>query len=382
MYDVLTSGYDDNKTPIGQIATIKVIGVGSSGNNVVKRMKQDGICCASEFIAANTDKQDLLLSNADVCVLLGERLTRGFGANANPEIGRAACEESKELVREVIDGSDLLFITCGMGGGTGTGAAPVIAEIAKEMGILTVAVVTRPFQFEGPKRMANAQQGIMELKKHVDTLVVIPNEKLLHNIKKGTKMVEAFAIADEALRQGIQGITDLIRKPGIINLDFADIKTVMQGQGLAHMGIGRGYGETKTIDAIRLAVKSPLLETTIEGATGVILNFCGNVDDIIMDEISDAANLVREVVDPSANIIFGTSIDDSLQDEMVITVIASGFKAKPSDEPFATEVPKVTAVPEAPAVVEKPQQEIAASSIPVTRAVPVFAEKLRNMRKS
>ncbi len=339
MYDVLTSGYDDNKTPIGQIATIKVIGVGSSGNNVVKRMKQDGICCASEFIAANTDKQDLLLSNADVCVLLGERLTRGFGANANPEIGRAACEESKELVREVIDGSDLLFITCGMGGGTGTGAAPVIAEIAKEMGILTVAVVTRPFQFEGPKRMANAQQGIMELKKHVDTLVVISNEKFLHNIQRGTRFTDSFIIADNALRQGIQGIADLICKPGIINLDFADLKTMIQGQGLAHMGIGRGCGETKTIDAIRQAVKSPLLEASIEGATSIILNFCGNVDDIIMDEICDAANLIREVVDPSAYIIFGASVDNSLKDDVIVTVFASGFKAEPSKQPCATEIP-------------------------------------------
>ncbi len=382
MYD-FDQSYDDNKTQTERIAKIKVIGVGGGGNNAVKRMKLAGVETA-EFIAANTDKQDLILSNADQCIQLGEKLTRGLGAGANPEIGKAACEESRDLVAKVIEGVDLLFITCGMGGGTGTGASPVIAQIAREMGILTVAVVTRPFAFEGPRRMANAQKGILELSKYVDTLVVIPNEKLLQNVPKGTKLIEAFTIADNALRQGIQGISDLIAKPGVINLDFADIKTIMQGQGLAHMGIGRGQGETKTLDAIRQAVKSPLLETTIEGATGIILNFCGNVDDVVLDEISEAASLIREVVDPSANIIFGTSVDDSLHDEIIITVIASGFKPKPSDEGYTAPQPQAAA--SAPAPVEEkpapaPQEEIETPNVTVDRSVPPFVERLRNMRK-
>ncbi len=385
MYD-FDQNYDYNKPiPSSNDAVIKVIGVGGGGNNAVKRMKLAGVETA-EFIAANTDKQDLILSGADQCIQLGEKLTRGLGAGANPEIGKAACEESRDLVAKVIEGVDLLFITCGMGGGTGTGAAPVIAQIAKEMGILTVAVVTRPFAFEGPRRMANAQKGIMELSKYVDTLVVIPNQKLLQNVPKGTKLVEAFTIADNALRQGIQGISDLIAKPGTINLDFADIKTIMQGQGLAHMGIGRGQGETKTLDAIRQAVKSPLLETTIEGATGIIMNFCGNVDDVVLDEISEAADLIREVVDPSANIIFGTSVDDSLHDEIIITVIASGFKQKPGDEGYVEVQTKQSVAPVATAPQEEapapaPQAEIENPNVTVERNVPPFVERLRNMRK-
>lgn len=307
-----------------QVANIKVMGCGGGGNNAVKRMKLAGVKSA-EFIAVNTDKQDLILSNADKLVQIGEKLTKGLGAGANPEIGKKAAEESKDLIAEIIKGTDLLFITAGMGGGTGTGAAPVIAKIAKDMGILTVAVVTRPFSFEGLKRAKNAQDGIMELKKCVDTLVVIPNEKLLQVVPKGARMIDAFKVADDTLRQGIQGISDLIVNPGLINLDFADIQTIMKDQGMAHMGIGRGKGEQRTLEAVRQAVASPLLETTIEGATGIILNITGNVEELQLDEVYEAASLVKEVVDPSANIIFGTSSDDSLHDEVIITVIASGF---------------------------------------------------------
>ena len=317
MYDT------DDFVPV-QVATIKVIGVGGGGNNAVKRMKLAGVKSA-EFIAVNTDKQDLALSNADKHIQIGEKLTRGLGAGANPEIGKRSAEETKDLIAEVIKGTDLLFITAGMGGGTGTGAAPVIAKIAKDMGILTVAVVTRPFSFEGLKRAKNAQLGIMELKKCVDTLVVIPNEKLMQVVPKGAKIIDAFKVADDTLRQGIQGISDLIVNPGLINLDFADISTIMKDQGMAHMGVGRGKGEKRTLEAVKQAVSSPLLETTIEGATGIILNITGNIAELQLDEVYEAAALVQEVVHPSAEIIFGTSTDDSLHDEVVITVIASGF---------------------------------------------------------
>ncbi len=315
--------YEDYYMSI-QAATIKVIGVGGGGNNAVKRMKLAGVKTA-EFIAVNTDKQDLALSNADKHIQIGEKLTRGLGAGANPEIGKRSAEETKELIAEVIKGTDLLFITAGMGGGTGTGAAPVIAKIAKDMGILTVAVVTRPFSFEGLKRAKNAQLGIMELKKCVDTLVVIPNEKLMQVVPKGAKIIDAFKVADDTLRQGIQGIADLIVNPGLINLDFADISTIMKDAGMAHMGVGRGKGEKRTLEAVKQAVSSPLLETTIEGATGIILNITGNIAELQLDEVYEAAALVAEVVHPSAEIIFGTSTDDSLHDEVIITVIASGF---------------------------------------------------------
>ncbi len=343
-----------------QICNIKVIGVGGGGNNAVKRMKLAGIKSA-EFIAVNTDKQALILSQAHKLVQIGEKLTKGLGAGANPQIGAEAAEESKELISEIIKGTDLLFITAGMGGGTGTGAAPVIARIAQEMGILTVAVVTRPFSFEGQKRAANAQAGIDNLKKYVDTLVIIPNEKLLSVVPKGTKMLDAFRVADDTLRQGIQGISDLIVTPGIINLDFADIKAIMKNQGLAHMGVGRARGENRTIEAVRQAVSSPLLETTIEGATGLIMNVAGSVDELQLDEVTQAASLVKEVVDKDANIIFGTSSDDSLKDEVVITIIASGFNSKkPAEEvvaPVEEEVPVAVMQQTAP-VEEAPVQNV------------------------
>ncbi len=312
--------YDPVYTPI---CNIKVIGVGGAGNNAVNRMIRAGIKSA-EFVAVNTDKQALLMSKAQHRLQIGEILTGGKGAGSDPEIGKKAAEENREMLTEILTGTDLVFITAGMGGGTGTGAAPVIAQIAKELGILTIAVVTKPFGFEGRTRLANAERGLKELKANVDTLVVIQNEKLLKIVPKGTTIVEAFRTADDVLRQGIQGISDLIVTPSLINLDFADVKTIMKNKGLAHMGLGRGKGDNRTIEAVRQAVSSPLLETTIEGATGIILNIKGGLD-LTLDEVYEAAELVKEVVDPRCNIIFGSGIDENMDDEVEITVIATGF---------------------------------------------------------
>ena len=316
----------NNNNSINQVATIKVVGVGGGGNNAVNRMIAANITSA-EFVAINTDKQALLMSKATHRIQIGEKLTRGLGAGADPEVGQKAAEESKAVITEMLKGCDLVFITAGMGGGTGTGAAPVIAQIAKEMGILTIAVVTKPFNFEGRRRMDNAEKGIANLKQHVDTLVIIPNEKLLKIVPKGTPIVEAFRCADDVLRQGIQGISDLIVTPSLINLDFADVRTIMQNKGLAHMGIGRGKGENKTIEAVRLAVQSPLLETNVEGATGILINIRGGLD-LSISEVEEAANLVKEVVDPECNIIFGAGIEEGLSDVTEITVIATGFSQK------------------------------------------------------
>ena len=267
------------------------------------------------------------MSKAPMQMAIGEKLTKGLGAGADPDVGQKAAEESRVAIAELLKDTDLVFITAGMGGGTGTGAAPVVASIAKEMGILTIAVVTRPFSFEGRIRMQNAEMGIEALRKCVDTIVIIPNDKLLRIVPKGTPMVEVFRYADEVLRQGIQGISDLIVSPSLINLDFADVKTIMKNKGMAHMGIGRAKGENKTMEAVRQAVASPLLETTIEGAKGVIINFKGGLD-IPLDEVYEAANAVRDVVDPDCNIIFGVGIDDTFENEEVeITVIATGFIA-------------------------------------------------------
>lgn len=308
---------------INHICNIKVVGVGGGGNNAVNSMVNSNITSA-EFVAVNTDKQALLMSRAKHRIQIGEKLTRGLGAGSDPDIGLRAAEESKEVLKQMLEGTDLVFITAGMGGGTGTGAAPVIAGIAKEMGILTIAVVTKPFSFEGRRRMENAERGIKELKGSVDTLVVIPNEKLLKIVPKGTAVIEAFRTADDVLRQGIQGISDLIVTPSLINLDFADVKTIMKNKGLAHMGLGRGKGENRTIEAVRQAVSSPLLETTIEGATGIILNIKGGLD-LTLEEVYEAADLVKEVVDPTCNIIFGSGIEETMEDEVEITVIATGF---------------------------------------------------------
>ena len=305
-------------------AKIIVVGVGGGGNNAVNRMIDANITSA-QFVAINTDKQALLLSKAEHRLQIGEKLTRGLGAGADPEVGQKAAEESKASISEMLKDCDLVFITAGMGGGTGTGAAPVVAQIAKEMGILTIAVVTKPFGFEGRTRVENCEKGLENLRKYVDTLVIIPNDKLLKLVPKGTPIIEAFMYADDVLRQGIQGISDLIVTPSLINLDFADVRSVMKNRGLAHMGIGHSKGENKTIEAVRQAVSSPLLETTIEGATGVIINVKGGLD-LPLDEVYEAADLVKEVVDPSCNIIFGSGIDESMNDEVEITIIATGFQ--------------------------------------------------------
>ncbi len=308
-------------------ASIKVVGCGGGGNNAVNRMVDAGLR-GVEFISVNTDRQALQLSNAQVKIQIGEKLTKGLGAGAVPEVGRRAAEESREEIAQALKGADLVFITAGMGGGTGTGAAPIVAEIARDLGTLTIAVVTKPFNFEGKQRMKNAENGIAELKQHVDTLVVIPNDRLLQVVSKGTTMLEAFRIADDILRQGIQGISDLIAVPAMINLDFADVKTVMESGGMAHMGIGVGSGESKLVDAAKNAISSPLLETNIDGARAVLINVTGGPDISIVD-INEAANLVMEAADPDANIIFGAGIDETLGDEVRITVIATGFEKTP-----------------------------------------------------
>ena len=306
------------------IAKIKVIGVGGGGKNAVNRMIEAGVSSA-EFVAVNTDQQTLLVSKAETRLQIGERLTGGLGAGARPEVGQKAAEESKSSITEVLKGTNLVFITAGMGGGTGTGAAPVIAQIAKELGILTIAVITKPFNFEGQQRAKNAEEGVERLRKYVDALVVIPNEKLLEIVPKKTPLKESFRFADDVLRQGVQGISDLIVYPGLINLDFADVTTIMKDKGLAHMGIGYGKGDNKALDAVKQAVASPLLETTIEGATGLLINIKGG-NDLTQDDLSEAAALVREVVDDSCNIILGTSIDENMHDEVEITLIATGFQ--------------------------------------------------------
>ena len=314
-------------------ASIKVVGCGGGGNNAVNRMMDAGLR-GVEFIAVNTDRQALGQSNAQVKIQIGEKLTKGLGAGAIPEVGRRAAEESREEIASALKGADLVFITAGMGGGTGTGAAPIVAEVARDLGTLTIAVVTKPFNFEGKQRMKNAEAGIEELKQHVDTLVVIPNDRLLQVVSKQTTMLEAFRIADDVLRQGIQGISDLIAVPAMINLDFADVKTVMESGGMAHMGIGIGSGENKLVDAAKNAIASPLLETNIDGARAVLINITGGADISIVD-INEAANLVMEAADPDANIIFGAGIDETMGDDVRITVIATGFEKTPfpSKEP-------------------------------------------------
>ena len=315
---------DDLNYNMDGTATIKVIGVGGAGNNAVNRMIEAGIKNV-EFIVLNTDKQDLNKSKATTKLQIGEKLTRGLGAGANPDIGAQAAEENKAEIAEIIKGADMVFVTAGMGGGTGTGAAPVVAQAAKELGILAIGVVTKPFTFEGKKRLAQAERGIASLKGKVDTLVVIPNDKLLQVIDRKTSMIEAFRMADDVLRQGVQGISDLIAVPGLINLDFADVKTIMLNQGMAHMGIGIASGENRAEDAAKQAIQSPLLETSIEGARGVIINITGG-SDVGLLEANTAAELVQRSADPEANIIFGTVTDDSMGDEIKITVIATGFE--------------------------------------------------------
>jgi len=304
-------------------ASIKVVGVGGGGGNVVNRMIEAGLR-GIEFITVNTDKQALELSKANKKIQIGEKLTRGLGAGANPEIGKCSAEESKAEIAEALKGADMVFVTAGMGGGTGTGAAPIVAETSREMGILTVAVVTKPFPFEGKRRTAQAEVGIDELRQRVDTLIVIPNEKLLQVVEKQTRLQDAFDMSDNVLKQGVQGISDLITIPGLVNLDFADVKTIMLDAGIAHIGTGRASGENRAQEAARQAIHSPLLETSIEGAGGVLINVTGGRD-LGLLEINEAAELVQKSVDPEANIIFGAVVDETLKDEIVITVIATGF---------------------------------------------------------
>lgn len=304
-------------------AVIKVMGVGGGGCNAINSMIDSNVGSA-EFIAVNTDSQALLLSKAQKCLQIGEKLTKGLGAGSNPDVGEAAAEESREEIERELKGTDLLFVASGMGGGTGTGAASVIARIAREMGILTIAVVTKPFSFEGRVRNENANKGISNLRKYVDTLVIIPNDKLLQFLPEQIGMLEAFKVADDMLKQGIIGIVDLIATPSLINLDFADVNTIMRDQGLAHMGIGRAKGENRIIEAVRQAVSSPLLETTIEGARSVILNVTGGKD-LKLGEVNEAAVLVQGIIDSGANIIFGATIDENMNEEVKITVIATGF---------------------------------------------------------
>ena len=315
---------DSNITMMDGTATIKVIGVGGAGNNAVNRMIDAGIK-GVDFIAVNTDRQALQTSKANTKIQIGEKITRGLGAGANPDIGAQSAEESKSEIAEVLRGADMVFVTAGMGGGTGTGAAPIVATTAKEMGILTIGVVTKPFTFEGKKRLSQAERGIESLKGKVDTLVVIPNDKLLQIIDRKTSIIEAFKMADDNLRQGVQGISDLIAIPGLVNLDFADVKTIMLNQGMAHMGVGKASGENRAEDAAKEAIQSPLLETSIEGAKGVIINITGG-EDLGLHEVNTAAELVQRSVDPEANIIFGTVTDPNMTDEIQITVIATGFE--------------------------------------------------------
>ena len=303
-------------------AKIIVIGVGGAGNNAVNRMVEETIG-GVEFIGVNTDKQALTLCKAPTVLQIGEKLTKGLGAGAKPEIGEKAAEESMEEIRQLMEGADMVFVTCGMGGGTGTGAAPVVAKIAKEQGILTVGVVTKPFKFEAKKRMINAVSGIEKLKENVDTLIVIPNDKLLEVVDRRTSMPDALKKADEVLQQAVQGITDLINLPALINLDFADVQTVMKDKGMAHIGIGSAKGDEKAIEAVKLAVASPLLETTINGATHVIINISG---DISLMDANDAASYVQDLAGEDANIIFGAKFDETMTDEATITVIATGLE--------------------------------------------------------
>ena len=307
----------------GQFAQLKVVGVGGAGNNAVNRMIQYGLR-GVEFIAVNTDKQALYLSRANQKIQIGEKLTKGLGAGADPEIGRKAAEESRDQITEVLKGADLVFITAGMGGGTGTGAAAVVAECAKQMGILTVGVVTKPFKFEGKVRMRNAEGGIQMLKAAVDTLITIPNDRLL-DVVKTSSLVDALRVADDVLRQGIQGISDLIAVPSMINLDFADVRSIMKEKGMAHMGIGSASGDKRAVEAARQAVESPLLETTINGAKGVLMNITGGTD-LGLFEVNEAAELIQATADPDANIIWGAGIDEELGDSLRITVIATGFE--------------------------------------------------------
>ena len=347
------------------VVNIKVIGVGGAGNNVVNRMVKTGTKSV-EFIAVNTDKQALGISSATVKIQIGEKLTNGQGAGSNPEVGRKSAEESRSQITKALEDTDMVFITAGMGGGTGTGAAPIVADIAKEMGILTVGVVTKPFRFEGMRRMRQAEAGIAELRNRVDSLVIIPNERLKLATDQKITMVNAFEIADDVLQQAVQSISDLIKNTGFINLDFADVSAVMENAGRAHMGVGRAAGKNKAEEAARMAISSPLLETSINGARGVLINVTGSMD-IGLEEVETAANLVQEAAHPDANIIFGATFDETLEDEIRVTVIATGFDE--ATEYQAGVVNNITAAAAAP--VAAPVAVPAPAAAPVAPAAPV-----------
>ena len=349
------------------LAVIKVVGVGGGGTNAVNRMIEEGIR-GVEFVAINTDAQALAISDADIKVHIGTDITRGLGAGANPEVGRKAAEESRDDIAEALAGADMVFITCGEGGGTGTGAAPIVADIAmNDVGALTVAVVTKPFTFEGRKRKNSAEEGIKTLAESVDTMIVIPNDRLLDIAEKKTTMLEAFTTADGVLSQGTQGITDLITVPGVINLDFADVKTIMKQAGTAMMGIGVASGDTRAVDAAQQAISSPLLESSVDGATRVLLSIAGSKD-LGIQEINDAADLVANAVDPDANIIFGTVVDESLGDQVRITVIATGFSdsnVNRQDELFAaSKAPRSERSSEPASAPAAPSRNIGGTELP------------------
>ncbi len=368
--------YEENDKMLDGTATIKVIGVGGAGNNAVNRMIESGIR-GVEFISVNTDRQALQQSKAGTKIQIGEKITRGLGAGANPDIGAQSAEENKSEITEILRGADMVFVTAGMGGGTGTGAAPVVASVAKEMGILTIGVVTKPFTFEGKKRLSQAERGIESLKSKVDTLVVIPNDKLLQIIDRKTSMIEAFRMADDVLRQGVQGISDLIAVPGLVNLDFADVKTIMLNTGMAHMGTGKAAGENRAEDAAKEAIQSPLLETSIEGARGVIINITGGAD-LGLHEVNTAAELVQRSVDPEANIIFGAVIDESMGEEISITVIATGFE---KDSPVSTlGVDKIVSKAWDKKISTIPQSQ-ESSSNPDNLDIPSFLRKNKGLNK-
>jgi cell division protein FtsZ len=320
------------------LAVIKVVGVGGGGSNAVSRMVDAGVA-GVEFIAVNTDAQALLMADADVKIHIGAQTTRGLGAGADPRLGLAAAEESRDELKEALKGADMVFVTAGEGGGTGTGAAPVVAQIGRELGALTVGVVTRPFGFEGKLRADQAEQGIQALREAVDTLIVIENDRLLQVVERSTPVTEAFRMVDDILRQGVQGITDLITVPGLINLDFADVRTIMRDAGSALMGIGVSHGENRAVEAARMAISSPLLETTLDGATGILINVTGGPD-LGLAEVDEAAQVVTSAADPNANVIFGAVIDEAMGDDVRVTAIATGFGGRPRRrrvEPTGTE---------------------------------------------
>lgn len=368
------------KPDLARFAKIKVIGIGGGGSNAVNSMIINNQINGVDFISVNTDGQALLLSQAQNKIQIGDNLTRGLGAGGNPDIGRQAAEESREKIAEFLRDTDMVFLTCGEGGGTGTGATPVFAEIAKEMGALTVAVVTKPFHFEGTRRMVSAEEGIANLKDKVDTLIVIPNQRLLEVIDKKMTLVEAFRVTDSVLGQGVQGISDLITMPGLINVDFADVRAIMTNAGSALMGIGTGVGENRAATAARTAIASPLLETTIEGAKGVLFNIIGG-NDMTMSEVDEAAKLISSAVDPDANIIFGAIVDEKLVDQIKITVIATGFdetkkrlrelSGKPSTMDSRYGYPRATPTFSKPVVPQpEPMEQPVMQKPPVTFAPP------------